>query len=72
MGRNAEALSEFLKIPELYPDSGMWVSTAYYWAGRVCERMGEKELAADYFRKAGGSGKSPQGKFALKKAEKIE
>jgi tetratricopeptide (TPR) repeat protein len=72
MGRNAEALSEFLKVPELYPDSGMWVSTAYYWAGRVCERMGEKKLAADYFRKAGGSGRSSQGKFALKKAEKMK
>jgi tetratricopeptide (TPR) repeat protein len=72
MGRNAEALSEFLKIPERYPDSGMWVSTAYYWAGRVSERMGEKGLAADYFRKAGGSGRSTQGKFALKKAEKMK
>lgn len=72
MGRNSEALSEFLKIPERYPDSGMWVSTAYYWAGRVSERMGEKKLAADYFRKAGGSGRSAQERFSLKKAEKLK
>jgi TolA-binding protein len=70
MGKNNEAINEFLKIPELYPGSGMWVSTAYYWAGRVCERMGEKKLAADYFRKAGGNGKLAQERFALEKAEK--
>jgi TolA-binding protein len=70
MGKNNEAANEFLKIPELYPDSGMWVSTAYYWAGRACERIGKKELAAEYFRKAGGSGKSAQERFALEKAEK--
>ena len=70
MGKNDEAVNEFLKIPELYPDSGMWVSTAYYWAGRVCERMGKKKLAADYFRKAGGKGKSAQERFALEQAEK--
>jgi len=71
LGKDAEAVNEFLKIPELYPDSGMWISTAYYWAGRVCERMGKKEPAAEYFRKAGGSGKTTQGKFALEKAEKL-
>jgi tetratricopeptide (TPR) repeat protein len=70
MGKHAEAVNEFLKIPELYPDSGMWVSTSYYWAGRVCERMGKKSIAAEYFRKAGGSGKSAQERFALEKAEK--
>jgi tetratricopeptide (TPR) repeat protein len=69
LGKDAEALNEFLKIPEQYPDSGMWVSTAYYWAGRMCERMGKKDLAAGYFRKAGGSGKSTQGRYALKRAE---
>jgi tetratricopeptide (TPR) repeat protein len=72
MGKDAEAADEFLKIPQLYPDSGMWVSTGYYWAGRMCERMGKKELAAGYFRKAGGSGRSTQGRFALEKAEKIK
>lgn len=72
LGKDAEAVNEFLKIPQLYPDSGMWVSTGYYWAGRMCERMGKKELAAGYFRKAGGNGKSTQGKFALKKAETVK
>lgn len=72
LGRDAEAANEFLKIPRLYPDSGMWVSTGYYWAGRMCERMGKKELAAGYFRKAGGSGKSTEGRFALKRAEAVK
>jgi TolA-binding protein len=73
LGRNAEAVQEFLKIPQRYPDADMWVSTAYYWAGRACERSGKKEQAAEYFRKAAaGSGKSTQGKFALKKAEKVK
>ncbi|MFA5073291.1 MAG: tetratricopeptide repeat protein [Nitrospirota bacterium] len=69
MGKHQEAVAEFLKIPEQYPDSGMWVHTAYYWAGRVCERMGNKELASKYFLKAGGAGKSVEGRFALEKAK---
>lgn len=72
MGKDAEATDEFLKIPQLYPDSGMWISTAYYWAGRMCERMGKKERAAEYFRKAGGKGTSAQDRFALKKAESVK
>jgi tetratricopeptide (TPR) repeat protein len=72
MGKDAEAADEFLKIPQQYPDSGMWVSTGYYWAGRMCERMGKKELAAGYFRKAGGSGKSTEGRFALQRAEAVK
>ena len=71
-GNNEEAVEEFLKIPRLYSDSGMWVGTAYYWVGRVYERMGKKELAAEYFRKAAGNGKSTEGAFALKKAEKLK
>ncbi|HYA85482.1 MAG TPA: tetratricopeptide repeat protein [Nitrospirota bacterium] len=69
--RDADAVAEFLKIPELYPASGMWVSTAYYWAGKVCEHMGKKEQAAVYYRNAGGTGATTQGRFALKKAETI-
>ncbi len=69
LGNDPEAVSEFLKIPALYPASGMWVATAYYWAGRASERMGDAEDAAAYYRKAGGSGKSTEGRFALKKAE---
>ncbi|MEK6700415.1 MAG: tetratricopeptide repeat protein [Nitrospirota bacterium] len=72
LGRDAEAVAEFLKIPELYPGSGMWVGTAYYWAGRASERMGKKELAAEYYRKAGGNGKSTQGRFAVKRAEAVK
>jgi tetratricopeptide (TPR) repeat protein len=72
LGRDREAVAEFLKIPELYPDSGMWVATAYYWAGRASERMGLKEQAAEYYRKAGGKGKSTQERFALKKAEAVK
>ena len=68
-GKDAEAVSEFLKIPELYPSSGMWVTTAYYWAGRASERMGKKDQATEFYRKAGGKGKSTQERFALKKAE---
>ena len=71
VGRNAEAAKEFLKIPELYPDSGMWVGTGYYWAGRAYERMGRPEEAADCYRKAAGNGRTTQGTFALKKAESI-
>lgn len=67
--RDAEAVAEFLKVPELYPEASMWISTSYYWAGRASERMGRKELAAEYYRKAGGNGKSTQGRFAMKKAE---
>ena len=72
VGRDAEAVDEFLKIPTLYPDAKAWGSTAYYWAGRASERMGKKEQAAEYYRKAGGSGRSTQGKFAQKKAEKLK
>jgi len=69
LGRDAEAVREFLKIPGLYPSSGMWVGTAYYWAGRASERMGREGDAASYYRLAGGNGRSTQGRFALKKAE---
>ena len=68
LGRDAEAVTELVKVPTLYPDSGAWGSTSYYWAGRASERMGKKEQAAQYYRKAGGNGRSTQGKFALKKA----
>lgn len=71
LGRDREAVSELLKIPELYPDSGMWVPTAYYWAGRASERMGQKEQAAEYYRKAGGTGMTGHGRYALKRAEKV-
>jgi tetratricopeptide (TPR) repeat protein len=71
LGRFGEAEKEFLKIPELYPESGMWVGTAYYWAGRASERMGMAGKAAAYYRKAGGNGKSTQERFAIKKAEAV-
>jgi tetratricopeptide (TPR) repeat protein len=72
LGRDAEAVTEFLKIPESYPTSGMLVGTAYYWAGRASERMGRKEQAAELYRKAGGKGTSTQGRFAMKKANAVE
>lgn len=72
LGRDGESVSEFLKVPELYPDSGMWVSTAYYWAGRASERMGRMEQAAEYYRKAGGKGKSTQERFAMEKAKAVK
>ncbi len=72
IGRDEEAVSELLKIPELYPDSGMWIATAYYWAGRASERMGNKEQAAEFYKKASGNGKSTQGRYALKKAEAVK
>lgn len=70
--RDAEAVTEFLKIPQHYPRAGMWVGTAYYWAGRASERMGKTEEASNYYRKAGGNGRSTQGKFALKKAAAVQ
>jgi tetratricopeptide (TPR) repeat protein len=72
LGRHDQAAIEFLKIPELHPEAGMWVGTAYYWAGRSCERLGRKDLALQYYKKAGGNGKSTQGRFAMKKAEKVQ
>ncbi len=72
VGRDAEAVDELLKVPKQYPDSKAWGSTAYYWAGRASERLGKKEQAAEYYRKAGGNGKSTQSKFARKKAEKMK
>ena len=72
LGRDSEAVTEFLKIPENYPTSGMLVGTAYYWAGRASERMGKKDQAAELYRKAGGKGKSTQGRFAMKKADAIK
>jgi tetratricopeptide (TPR) repeat protein len=72
LNKNSEAVAELLKIPELYPGSGMWVSTAYYWAGRASERMGKTEQAAEYYRKAGGKGTSTQGQFAMKKAAEVK
>ena len=71
-GRDDDAVRELLKIPELYPDSGMLVSTAYYWAGRASERMGKKDQAAEFYRKAGGNGKSTQARFAKKKADAVK
>jgi tetratricopeptide (TPR) repeat protein len=70
-GRDAEAVAELLKVPALYPDAKAWGTTAYYWAGRASERMGKKAQAAEFYRKAGGKGGTTQGKFALKKAEKL-
>lgn len=72
LGRDSEAVKEFLKIPELYPRSRMWVGTAYYWAGRSCERLGKAEEAALYYRKAGGNGRSSQERFAQRKAEAVK
>jgi TolA-binding protein len=73
LGRDSEAVTELLKIPEFYPESGMWVPTAYYWAGWASERMGKKDSAAEYYKKAaGGSGRSAQGRAALKRAEKVK
>lgn len=72
VGRDAEAVDELLKIPALYPDAKAWGSTAYYWAGRASERLGKKEQAAEYYRKAGGNGKSTQSKFARKKAAALK
>jgi tetratricopeptide (TPR) repeat protein len=72
LGRDAEAVTEFLKIPERYPTSGMLVGTAYYWAGRASERMGRKEEAAEFYRRAGGKGVSTQERFAMKKADEIK
>jgi len=72
LGRDDQAVAEFLKIPELYPEAGMWVGTAYYWAGRCSEKLGKKDLALQYYKKAGGNGKSTQGRFAMKKAERVQ
>ncbi|MCK9420023.1 MAG: tetratricopeptide repeat protein [Nitrospirae bacterium] len=72
LGRNAEAVTEFLNIPVSYPTSGMLVNTAYYWAGRASERMGRKDQAAELYRKAGGNGTSTQGRFAMKKAKNVK
>lgn len=72
LGRYDEAVADFLKIPEQYPASGMWVGTAYYWAGRTSERMGKKEQAVEFYRKAGGNGKSTQGRFAIQKAKAVK
>ena len=72
VGRDAEAVREFLKIPEFYPENGMWVTTAYYWAGRASERLGNKSDAAWYYKKAGGAGHSEQDRFALKRARAVK
>lgn len=74
VGRDAEAVDELLKVPALYPGAGAWSATAYYWAGRASERMGKKEQAAEYYRRAGGNGKgtSTQAKFARRKAEAVK
>lgn len=73
VGRDAEAVSELLKVPQLYPDAKAWGSTAWYWAGRASERMGNKEQAAEFYRKAaGGNGRTTQGKFARKKADAVK
>lgn len=72
LGRDADAVTELLKVPALYPDAKAWGSTSYYWAGRASERLGRKEQAAEYYRKAGGNGGSTQSKFARKKAEAVK
>jgi len=72
VGRDADAVTELLKVPALYPDAKALGSTSYYWAGRASERLGKKEQAAEYYRKAGGSGKSTQSTFARKKADAVK
>lgn len=72
LGSYEQAIAAFLKIPEQHPESGMWVGTAYYWAGRASERMGNKEQAVEYYRMAGGKGKSTQERFAIKKAGEVK
>ena len=71
LGQNEQAVNEFLKIPELYPEAAMWSSTAYYWAGRASERLGWKAKAAEFYKMAGGNGKSTQGRYAMKRAENM-
>jgi tetratricopeptide (TPR) repeat protein len=71
VGRDAEAVNELLKVPALHPDANVWASTAYYWAGRASERMGRRDEAAEFYRKAAGTGTSMQGRFARKKAEAV-
>ncbi len=71
LGRDAEAVQEFLKIPRLYPRARMWVTTSYYWAGRASERLGKSDDAAQFYRKAAGKGNSTQETFARKRAEAI-
>jgi tetratricopeptide (TPR) repeat protein len=71
LGNDQKAINEFLKIPELYPSSGMWVGTSYYWAGKAAERMGKKEQAKEYYLRAGGKGMSSHEQFALKKADEV-
>ncbi len=72
LGRDEEAVSEFLKVPRQYPRAGMWVSTSYYWAGRASERLGKTDDAAAYYKKAAGSGKSTEGAYARRKAEAVK
>lgn len=72
LGNDSGAVTEFLKIPGQYPASGMWIETAYYWAGRASERLGRKEQAAEFFRMAGGTGTSVQERFAMEKANAIK
>ncbi len=71
LGENRLAASAFLNIPTLYPQAGAWVGTAYYWAGRSYERLGDRANAADCYRKAGGAGKDSKERFALKRAHEI-
>jgi len=72
LGNAGDAVTEFLKVPAVYPSSGMWVNTSYYWAGRASELMGKKDQAAAYYKKAGENGKTTQGRFAMKKAEAVK
>ena len=72
LGMDKEAVAEFLKVPEQYPSSGMWVGTAYYWAGRASERMGKKDQAEEYYQLAGGTGKSAYEQYALRKADSMK
>jgi tetratricopeptide (TPR) repeat protein len=71
VGRDTEAVNELLKVPALPSDAKAWASTAYYWAGRASERMGRKEDAAEFYRKAAGTGTSSQGTHARKKAAAV-
>lgn len=71
-GRDAEAVEELLKVPRLYPGAAMWASTSYYWAAKASDRMGRKDQAAELYRKAAGTGRSSQSRFAMKKAETVK
>jgi tetratricopeptide (TPR) repeat protein len=51
LGDLQKAVSEYLKVPAQYENSGQWPVTSEYEAARICERLGDYKKALGLYKK---------------------